>query len=812
MNNLFRRFTLCIVMCIGGGRGACLLQAQEKTSDLVLHYNRPATYFEEALVIGNGTMGAIVYGGTERDVLSLNDITLWTGEPDRTVTTPDAYKAIPVIRDLLNKEDYRGADREQRKVQGHYSENYQPLGTLTLSYMGEGAQVTSYQRRLDISNATACTEYKKDGVWMRTDYFASAPDSVLVVRLRSESPQGIRAMLTFTSQLPHATSSQGNEITAEGYAAYHSYPVYFDQVKNKHLYDPERGIHFRTLIRVLTPDTAQVKCYPSGELKVDGAKEALILIANVTSFNGFDKDPVKEGRDYRSLVAQRMECASRKSYETLRKAHIADYQRFFNRVELDLGTTSPDISALPTDLQLLQYTDKHQRNPELETLYFQYGRYLLISSSRTPGVPANLQGLWNERLLPPWSSNYTSNINLQENYWAAEAGNLSEMHQPLMDFIANLSHTGKTSAKAYYNVNKGWCLGQNTDIWAMTNPVGLHDGDPSWACWTMGGAWLSTHIWERYLFTQDLIFLRQYYPILKGAADFCLNWLIEKDGVLLTSPGTSPENKFLTPNGYAGATSYGCTSDLAMTRECLLDAICAAEVLKVDKDFRREATDALKRLQPYQVGKNGNLQEWFHDWPDQDPQHRHQSHLFGLYPGHHLSVDATPELTKACARTLEIKGDETTGWSTGWRVNLYARLRDGAGAYRIYRRLLKYVSPDNYKGKDARRGGGTYPNLLDAHSPFQIDGNFGGCAGVIEMLMQSTENSIILLPAVPEEWKDGRVKGICARGGFVIDMEWKDSRVTSLKMTARRGGKTRVCYNGTSTSVRLNAGETKVIL
>ena len=812
MNNRFRRFTLCAALCAGFGGGVSQLHAQADASDLMLHYNRPATYFEEALVIGNGTMGAIVYGGTERDVLSLNDITLWTGEPDRTVTTPDAYKSIPVIRDLLDKEDYRGADREQRKVQGHYSENYQPLGTLTLSYMGEGAQITSYRRWLNISNATARTEYLKDGARMQTDYFASAPDSVIVVRLQSDSPKGIQALLTFDSQLPHATSARGNEITSDGYAAYHSYPVYFDLVKNKHLYDPERGVHFRTLVKVLTPDAAQVKSYPSGELKIDGAKEALILIANVTSFNGFDKDPVKEGRDYRNLVAQRMAKASKKRYEALREAHVADYKHVFDRVELDLGETDSAISALPTDRQLLEYTDKHQRNPELEVLYFQYGRYLLISSSRTPGVPANLQGLWNERLLPPWSSNYTSNINLQENYWAAETGNLSELHQPLMDFIANLRHTGEASAKAYYNVDKGWCLGQNTDIWAMTNPVGLHDGDPSWACWTMGGAWLSTHIWERYLFTQDRDFLRQYYPILKGAADFCLNWLIEKDGVLLTSPGTSPENKFIAPDGYVGATSYGCTSDLAMTRECLLDAIRAAEVLKVDKDFRKEAQNALKRLQPYQVGKNGNLQEWFHDWADQDPQHRHQSHLFGLYPGHHLSVDATPELAKACARTLEIKGDNTTGWSTGWRVNLYARLQDGAGAYRIYRRLLKYVSPDNYRGKDARRGGGTYPNLLDAHSPFQIDGNFGGCAGVIEMLMQSTETSITLLPALPDEWKDGRVSGICARGGFVIDMEWKDARVTALKVTARQDGKARLRYNGASKSVRLKAGETKVIL
>lgn len=787
------------------------VQAQVQTGALTLHYDRPAEYFEEALVIGNGTFGAIVYGGTDKEKISLNDITLWTGEPDRKVTTPDAHKAIPDIRALLEREDYRGADREQRRVQGHYSENYQPLGALTIDYRGASGEVSAYRRQLDISSAAARTEFRRGGSLFSCDYFASAPDSVIVLRLKSEDPKGLQAVLSFDSQLPHAVKAEGNELSVEGYAAYHSYPEYYGEVKDKHLYDPERGVHFRTLVRVLSPE-GKVKSYPSGELKLEGGKEAVVLIANVTSFNGFDKDPVKEGREYRKQVASRMELAARKTYEQLYRAHVTDYQSFFNRVKLDLGETEPEIAALPTDRQLLLYTDKAQRNPELEALYFQYGRYLLISCSRTPGVPANLQGLWNERILPPWSCNYTSNINLEENYWAAETTNLSEMHRPLMDFIANLSRTGEQTAKAYYGVEKGWCLGQNTDIWAMTCPVGLQVGDPSWACWTMGGAWVSTHIWEHYLFTQDKDFLRQYYPALKGAAEFCMNWLIEKDGKLITSPGTSPENKFVTPDGYVGATSYGCTADLAMTRECLADASEAARVLGIDAPFRKEVKKTLSRLLPYRVGENGNLQEWYHDWRDEDPKHRHQSHLFGLYPGHHLSLAETPDLARACARTLEIKGDETTGWSTGWRVNLYARLHDAENAYHIYRRLLRYVSPDGYRGKDARRGGGTYPNLLDAHSPFQIDGNFGGCAGVVEMLMQSSARTITLLPALPEAWKDGRVEGICARGGFVVDMEWKDGKVTSLRIMARKGGKTEVTVNGKTMKVNLKANESKQII
>lgn len=782
--------------------------AQTKDGALRLHYDKPAEFFEEALVIGNGQQGATVYGGVVRDVISLNDLTLWTGEPDKKVQTPEAYKAIPEIRAALDKEDYRTAERLQRKVQGHYCENYSPLGKLTITHVGEdaGRGVSAYQRWLDISDATAQVQYLKGGKLVTKDYFASAPDSVIVIRMKSGAEDGINAILKFDSQLPYSAVASGNEIAAEGYTAYHSYPNYHWA---RHHYDPERGTRFRTLVRVITPQSDEVKSYPAGELRICGAKEAIILIANATSFNGFDKDPVKEGADYKGIVARRMNLASAKTYEALRDAHVKNYKGYFDRVSLNLGKTDEKIASLPTDVQLKLYTDEKQSNPELEALYFQYGRYLLISCSRTHAVPANLQGLWNEKILPPWSCNYTTNINMEENYWAAETANLSDLHYPLLDFVMNLSKTGAETAKAYYGVNRGWCLGHNSDIWAMTCPVGLNDGDPSWACWNMGGAWASTHIWEHYMFTGDKEYLKKYYPALKGAAEFCIDWLIEKNGKLMTSPGTSPENQYVTPDGFVGATLYGSMSDLAMIRECLIDAAEAAKVLGVDSDFRKEANRTLKRLQPYKIGKKGNLQEWYHDWEDRDPHHRHQSHLFGLYPGHHISLSETPDLAKACAKTLEIKGDRTTGWSSGWRVNLFARLQDSEGAYRIYRNLLRYVSPDDYRGNDARRGGGTYPNLLDAHSPFQIDGNFGGCAGVVEMLMQSTKEKIVLLPALPELWKDGKVKGICARGGFVVDMEWKDGKVTSLSITARYNSSTKVLCNGKVIKVNLKKGETK---
>lgn len=776
----------------------------------VLKYNRPANFFEEALIIGNGNLGAIVYGDQRGERLSLNDITLWTGEPETSVTTPDAYKAIPEIRAALDAENYRAADSLQRKVQGHYTDNYQPLGTLKIDYLNRPNKLPAdYLRTLDIDSSLAAASYTINGYPIVSEYFASAPDSVIVVRVSTADPAGMDAVISLDSQLPHSVTADGNELVSTGYVAYRSLPVYFNNGGNpKHFYDPERGTRFRTIAKVLNQG-GKVASTESGQLKATGVKTLTVLLTNATSFNGFDKNPATEGKDYKNLAANRIKAAEAKGYEALKNDHVADYKNLFDRVSLDLGSTDAEILALPTDEQLKLYTDSATVNPDLEELFFQFGRYLLISCSRTQGVPANLQGLWNEYLLPPWSSNYTTNINLEENYWPAEVTNLSELHTPLFSFIRNLSseRAGQATAKYYYGVdNGGWSLGQNSDIWATTNPVGQNVGHPSWANWTMGGAWLATHIWDHYLFTGNKEFLKENYPALKGAALFCLDWLIEKNGELITSPGTSPENLFYAPDGYVGATLYGGTADLAMTRQCLADTRDAAAALGVDKELRARIDKVLKKLHPYQIGSKGNLQEWYYDWNDPEPTHRHQSHLFGVYPGRHITPASDPDLAKAAARTLEIKGDKTTGWSTGWRISLFARLLDAQKAYATYRTLLKYVSPDNYKGKDARRGGGTYPNLLGAHSPFQIDSNFGGTAGVAEILIQSTPETVTLLPALPEQWAEGSVKGLRARGGIEVDMDWADGKVTSATLSSENGASTTVNYNGKSRKVKIPAG------
>jgi alpha-L-fucosidase 2 len=776
----------------------------EKTvaqSNHILWYNQPADFFEESLVLGNGKMGATVFGGINTDKIELNDITLWSGEPVNANMNPDAYKNIPAIRDALKNENYKLADELNKKIQGKNSESYAPLGTMGIDNHHSG-KVSNYYRELNISNAISKVSYEMDGVKYTREYFVSAPDQIMVIKLTSSQKGALNFDVNSSSLLKFETEVKGNVLEMNGVAPIHENPGY--QVVPSFLLEKNRGTRFTTLMKIKNTDGTIVSTNTSLGLK--NGTEALIYISIATSFNGFDKNPATKGLNDKAIALVNLNKAFAKSFDKLKQAHIADYQKFYNRVTLDLGkTTAPN---LPTNERLLRYSEaKEDKN--LEVLYFNYGRYLLISSSRTQGVPANLQGLWNPHLNPPWSCNYTMNINLEENYWLAENTNLSEMHLPLLSFIKNLSVTGKVTAKTFYGVN-GWAAAHNSDIWAMTNPVGnFGKEDPSWACWNTAGAWLSTHIWEHYAFTQDKNYLKnEGYPIMKGASQFFLEWMItDKKGYLITSPSTSPENKYIASDGFIGATMYGGTADLAMIRECFDKTIKASKVLNMDAEFRERLEKALSKLHPYQVGKKGNLQEWYFDWNDEDPKHRHQSQLFGLFPGNHITPLKTPELANASRATLEIKGDETTGWSKGWRINLWARLWDGNRAYKMFRELLRYVDPDGKKTETPRRGGGTYPNLFDAHPPFQIDGNFGGAAAVAEMLVQSNENEIRLLPALPDAWESGSVKGICARGGFEIAMEWNAKILKKGTVFSKNGGKTTLICGGKQKNITLKKGQ-----
>ncbi|GGF79486.1 hypothetical protein GCM10011397_23180 [Wenyingzhuangia marina] len=773
-----------------------------------LWFDEPANYFEETLVLGNGKMGASVFGGVSTDQIYLNDATLWSGEPVNPYNNPDAHQYVTPVREALQNENYKAADSINRFLQGPYSQSYAPLGTMMVHYKNQ-SDFKNYHRELDISKAISTVTYQSNGINFKREYFVSHPDKIMVIRLTSDQKNSINCSIDFNSLLRYKITNTKDVLNISGYAPYHAEPSYRDNIENPILFDENRGTRFSTLFKVKNTDGEIIATDKTLEIK--NCSQATIYVSIATSFNGFDKNPATDGLNHQKIAFKNLNKAYKKSFEELKNNHLKDYQSLYNRVTLDLGPTK--ATKLSTDKRLLRYSDEGIEDKNLEILYFNYGRYLFISSSRTKGVPANLQGIWNPYMRPPWSSNYTLNINVEENYWLAETANLSELHTPLLEFINNISKTGAITAKTYYGVN-GWAACQNSDIWALSNPVGDYgEGDPNWANWNMGGTWLATHLWEHYIYTQDKKYLKKdAYPVMKGAVEFCLDWMIkDKNGKWITSPSTSPENKYITADGYHGATLYGATSDLAMIRELFNDFINASAELNIDNDFLARVKDVKDNLYPYQIGKKGNLQEWYYDWEDEEPKHRHQSHLFGLYPGHHINVNDTPDLANAARKTLEIKGDETTGWSKGWRINLWARLQDGNHAYKMYRELLKYVDPDKSDGTHKGHGG-TYPNLFDAHPPFQIDGNFGGAAAVIEMLMQSYEGNIYLLPALPDVWDQGSIKGIKAKGGFELEMEWKNNTLIKTKIKATNTGKTTLIYGKIKKEVSLRKGETKEIL
>jgi len=765
-----------------------LLPAVHAQENLKLWYEKPAVQWTEALPIGNGYIGGMVFGGIEKELIQLNEGSLWSGGPRKNKVNPDASKYLKPLREALAKEDFERATELCRKMQGYYTESFLPLGDLhlTQTYKEYGGY-RDYRRELNMSEAVVYTRFEINGVQYSREIFTSAPDNIMVIRLTANKPEMITVDLSLTSPQKHSFTAKDGNCVMSGKVPARVDPSYYNKSGREPIEweDTEgcNGMRFQVVLKAV-PEGGSVITDDLGT-HIKDATSVTVFLSAATSFNGYDKCPDSEGKDEKLISQQYMDHAQGKPYEELKTRHSADFGRYFNRVSLHLPNMDKNREVnnrLPSDLRLKLYSCGNY-DPELETLYFQYGRYLLISCSRPGGQPANLQGIWNHEFRPPWSSNFTININTQMNYWPAETANLSEMHLPLLQFIENLSHTGKATASEYYDT-RGWVAHQNTDIWGLSNAVGnVGDGDPSWANWYMGGNWLCRHLWEHYCFTMDKDFLKNVaYPVMKEAALFCFDWLIEKDGYLITSPSTSPENCFIV-NGRWYSVSEAATMDMAVIWDLFSNLITAADELNTDRKFQKQLIEKRKRLFPYHTGLQGQLLEWSKDYKEVDPQHRHLSHLYGLYPGRQIAPLVTPDLAVAADKTLEIRGDGGTGWSKAWKINFAARLLDGDHAYKMLREIMRFVDPIT------NETGGTYPNFFDAHPPFQIDGNFGATSGIIEMLLQSHLDEIHLLPALPQAWPDGEITGLKARGNFEIDIAWENKRLTTACVKSNSGGK-----------------------
>lgn len=777
----------------------------EGQGETQLRYDRPATVWLEAVPLGNGRIGAMSFGGVGRDRVGLNDETLWSGSPETIsgLSTPlgeVGAEAVDEVRAAIAAGDVRKAQALARGFQAGHSQAYLPLGDLLLEAKVDGrvpAEVSSYRRVLDLDSATAVTEYETAGITVRQEVFVSAPAGVLALRLRASRAGALSVGVRLTSQLQASTRADGDNGLALLVRCPANVAPPHGSDSDAILYPDDAGQGMNAAIALRVEADGLVRA-TADELVVEQAQEVTLVLSTATGYDGAYVAPTRTAEECWASADSRVVAALAREYDELLEEHVEDYRGLFRRSVLELDS-DPAQRALPTDARLANAVG--QDDPGLSALVYNYGRYLLIASSRPGGLPATLQGIWNEELRPPWSSNYTLNINTEMNYWHAETTSLSECHEPLLRYVEELAQAGRSTARERYG-RAGWTAHHNADAWCWTIPV---DGDPKWANWPMAGAWLCRHLWDHYAFTGDLEFLRRVWPVLRGAAEFCLDWLVElPDGSLGTSPSTSPENDYLAADGGPASVTTSSTMDLALISDLFLRCAQVAELLELMDPLVDELSAARKRIPEPAIGSRGQLQEWADDLPEVEPHHRHVSHLVGLYPGEAITPDGTAALAAAATRTLDLRGDRATGWSLAWKICLRARLRDGAAAYRL---IKEFLTPANDTGTDyVGSGAGVYPNLFCAHPPFQIDGNFGSTAGIAELLLQSHSSEIDLLPALPSEWPSGRVSGLRARGGVTVDVRWSKTGEVEAILTADRDQEVVVRHGDDRTPVTLSAG------